>query len=99
MCCFSQLAARMTVWQVCFSKLFPDTLLLCDVCNKDWHMQCLNPPLKDIPAGNWFCPKCASNPQIMAAVVDSAPVRQGSPARVRRGAAGNATCKLAMMRG
>ncbi len=23
-----------------------------------WHKGCLDPPLKRVPKGNWFCPKC-----------------------------------------
>ena len=35
-----------------------DEFLLCDECNLGFHMFCLKPPLKEIPAGSWFCPKC-----------------------------------------
>ncbi|KAJ1484225.1 hypothetical protein T484DRAFT_1797762 [Baffinella frigidus] len=35
-------------------------MLLCDGtgCSAGWHLQCLNPPLKEIPEGDWFCPCC-----------------------------------------
>ena len=35
-----------------------DTMLLCDACNLGHHMECLNPPLTEIPPGSWFCPSC-----------------------------------------
>lgn len=41
--------------QVCHE---PGTLLLCDRCDTGWHLQCLNPPLNNVPKGEWFCPRC-----------------------------------------
>ena len=40
-----------------------DLLLLCDgpACEAAWHQQCLDPPLAEIPTGDWFCPKCATS--------------------------------------
>jgi hypothetical protein len=35
-------------------------MLLCDKCNKGFHLECLNPPLKQVPAGDWFCPDCVN---------------------------------------
>ena len=35
-----------------------DFLILCDVCNNGFHIFCLNPPLKEIPNGAWFCDNC-----------------------------------------
>jgi hypothetical protein len=32
--------------------------LLCDGCNDEYHMFCLDPPLSTVPKGKWFCPKC-----------------------------------------
>ena len=33
-------------------------MLLCDGCDKGFHMDCLNPPLLEIPHGNWYCDDC-----------------------------------------
>jgi hypothetical protein len=33
-------------------------LLLCDTCDASYHSSCLDPPLKQIPTGDWFCPHC-----------------------------------------
>ncbi|XP_070490285.1 bromodomain adjacent to zinc finger domain protein 1A isoform X2 [Chironomus tepperi] len=43
---------------VCRSKSDPEQTLLCDQCNKGWHMFCLKPKLTQIPHGDWFCPRC-----------------------------------------
>ncbi|XP_017072248.1 chromodomain-helicase-DNA-binding protein 3 [Drosophila eugracilis] len=33
-------------------------LLCCDSCPSVYHGACLRPPLKSIPKGDWFCPRC-----------------------------------------
>ncbi|XP_013396066.1 PHD finger protein 21A isoform X2 [Lingula anatina] len=33
-------------------------LLMCDTCNLVYHLQCLDPPLTEVPSGMWSCPKC-----------------------------------------
>jgi hypothetical protein len=38
-------------------------MLLCDRCNEGWHMNCLDPVVKKVPKGDWFCPRCASRPE------------------------------------
>ena len=40
-------------------------LLLCDTCSKVYHLQCLDPPLSEIPDGRWCCPKCQVITEIM----------------------------------
>ncbi|RZC46863.1 hypothetical protein C5167_039806 [Papaver somniferum] len=32
--------------------------LLCDSCCETYHLQCLDPPLKRVPDGQWFCSTC-----------------------------------------
>uniref|UniRef100_A0A1A8HNV8 Chromodomain helicase DNA binding protein 4a n=1 Tax=Nothobranchius korthausae TaxID=1143690 RepID=A0A1A8HNV8_9TELE len=34
-------------------------LLCCDSCPSSYHIHCLNPPLPEIPNGEWICPRCA----------------------------------------
>lgn len=34
-------------------------LLCCDSCPWAYHTFCLNPPLTEIPDGDWRCPRCA----------------------------------------
>uniref|UniRef100_A0A8C7KPW3 Chromodomain helicase DNA binding protein 4 n=1 Tax=Oncorhynchus kisutch TaxID=8019 RepID=A0A8C7KPW3_ONCKI len=33
-------------------------LLCCDTCTSSYHIHCLNPPLPEIPNGEWICPRC-----------------------------------------
>src|SRR4051812_8522159 len=33
-------------------------LLCCDSCNRAFHLDCLSPPLKEVPEGNWCCEHC-----------------------------------------
>ncbi|BAM42454.1 Requim, req/dpf2 [Theileria orientalis strain Shintoku] len=33
-------------------------LLLCDNCDKGYHMYCLDPPLTEVPPNNWYCAQC-----------------------------------------
>ncbi|KAK7045887.1 hypothetical protein VNI00_007318 [Paramarasmius palmivorus] len=39
-----------------------DSPLECEKCDNPYHLGCLNPPLKAIPDGEWFCPKCEKTP-------------------------------------
>jgi len=34
------------------------TVLLCDACEGKYNIARLNPPLHDIPKGDWYCPRC-----------------------------------------
>jgi chromodomain-helicase-DNA-binding protein Mi-2-like protein len=34
-------------------------LLCCDACPSAYHTFCLNPPLKNVPEGEWICPRCS----------------------------------------
>lgn len=37
-------------------------LLCCDSCISAYHTFCLNPPLSEIPDGDWRCPRCGCPP-------------------------------------
>uniref|UniRef100_A0AAR2M665 DNA helicase n=1 Tax=Pygocentrus nattereri TaxID=42514 RepID=A0AAR2M665_PYGNA len=37
-------------------------LLCCDSCPSSYHIHCLNPPLPEIPNGEWLCPRCTCPP-------------------------------------
>ncbi|XP_077576168.1 chromodomain-helicase-DNA-binding protein 4 isoform X3 [Stigmatopora nigra] len=37
-------------------------LLCCDTCPSSYHIHCLNPPLPEIPNGEWICPRCKCPP-------------------------------------
>ncbi|KAM4699582.1 tyrosine-protein kinase BAZ1B [Discoglossus pictus] len=44
--------------KVCRKKGEDDKLILCDECNKAFHLFCLRPVLLSIPDGEWLCPAC-----------------------------------------
>jgi bromodomain adjacent to zinc finger domain protein 1A len=43
---------------ICRKKSDPEQTLLCDECNKGYHMYCLKPKITTVPKGDWFCVKC-----------------------------------------
>jgi hypothetical protein len=53
-CCFC--ACR-----VCFGKHNQTKLLLCDMCDDEYHTVCLDPPLSSVPSEKWFCPSCIAS--------------------------------------
>ncbi|KAK7881660.1 hypothetical protein WMY93_030069 [Mugilogobius chulae] len=44
--------------QVCRKGDNDDCLLLCDGCDRGFHMYCLRPKMTQVPEGDWFCPTC-----------------------------------------
>jgi len=54
------------IWKICFFLpwlfLFKckqeNELLMCDCCDRPFHMSCLDPPRTYIPEGRWFCKDC-----------------------------------------
>ncbi|KAF7461311.1 hypothetical protein GHT09_015178 [Marmota monax] len=54
-------------------------LLVCLSCGKEhafkrYHMECLEPPLREVPVDEWFCPECAVPSTASAA--DAGPVSE-----------------------
>lgn len=49
------------ICEQCKSGLHGEVMLLCDRCNKGWHIFCLSPPLKQVPLGNWYCLDCLNS--------------------------------------
>ena len=47
--------------KTCFGKHSAENLLLCDGCDHEWHIYCLDPPLESIPDGHWFCKGCIAS--------------------------------------
>lgn len=35
-----------------------DELLICDCCDRAFHMSCRKPKITNIPEGRWFCNDC-----------------------------------------
>jgi hypothetical protein len=46
------------VCEVCGTNFSVEDILLCDMCDKLYHRQCLDPPLDVLPEGDWFCDEC-----------------------------------------
>lgn len=47
---------------VCSKKDNADNIILCDECDKGYHIQCLTPPLDKLPEeDNWYCPECKTD--------------------------------------
>jgi hypothetical protein len=56
-CCFC--ACR-----VCFGKHDKSKLLICDRCDDEYHIYCLDPPLQSVPKSmQWFCSACKDAPK------------------------------------
>lgn len=51
-----------TACYICRIVQDEDLTVLCDGdgCNKEVHLYCLAPPLKQIPDGKWFCDTCSA---------------------------------------
>jgi len=35
-----------------------DNMVICDGCDRYFHLRCLIPPRSIVPSGDWFCPGC-----------------------------------------
>ncbi|KAK9729089.1 hypothetical protein K7432_000531 [Basidiobolus ranarum] len=44
---------------VCESTGDEETLLICDDCDRAWHMTCCVPSVSELPKDKWLCPLCA----------------------------------------
>ncbi|XP_059643190.1 probable Histone-lysine N-methyltransferase ATXR5 [Cornus florida] len=45
----------------CGSGQQADELLLCDKCDRGYHMLCLRPIVVRVPIGSWYCPSCSDH--------------------------------------
>lgn len=53
-----QVELEFTNCEVCQRSDREEIMLLCDGCDAGYHMDCLMPPLAEIPAGSWYCDNC-----------------------------------------
>lgn len=50
--------ADFTNCEICGRNDHEESMLLCDGCDAGYHMECLDPPLIEIPEGSWYCDNC-----------------------------------------
>ena len=55
---------------VCLSALGEQSMLVCDGCDELYHMHCLNPPLEEIPDGDWYCDVCEAYDDDISSTVE-----------------------------
>ncbi|OMO98292.1 hypothetical protein COLO4_14015 [Corchorus olitorius] len=48
----------------CGSGELSEELLLCDKCDKGFHMKCVRPIVARVPIGSWLCPKCSGHMRV-----------------------------------
>lgn len=56
--CLPFLSLSSQMCEICMRGDDGLSMLLCDECNRGYHMYCLDPPLTSIPKSQWFCPPC-----------------------------------------
>ena len=61
-----------------------DDLLICDSCDKGFHMECLEPPLSKLPEGRWICPICVPPPNRRRGMMKSGSSHFLTPKRPRK---------------
>ena len=44
--------------QVCHRDVDHANILLCEACDDEYHIYCLDTPLQSVPKGDWFCGEC-----------------------------------------
>lgn len=50
-----------TFCEICGMSDREDRMLLCDRCDLGFHLECLTPPLEQVPDGYWYCNECAGD--------------------------------------
>jgi hypothetical protein len=46
------------VCEACRGGHYDEKIILCDRCDRGWHMFCVKPKMKKVPKGDWVCPAC-----------------------------------------
>ncbi len=46
------------VCEICAMDHDPNSIVLCDDCDRGFHLHCLNPPLAEVPTETYFCDQC-----------------------------------------
>ncbi|KAK3243339.1 hypothetical protein CYMTET_47009 [Cymbomonas tetramitiformis] len=56
--CSAAIPGKHHACEVCRREDGEAEMLLCDTCNRGYHIWCLQPALSQVPEGEWQCPKC-----------------------------------------
>lgn len=48
----------MQVCEICTKDHDPHKIVLCDGCDRGYHLNCLSPPLQEVPTSQFFCDTC-----------------------------------------
>lgn len=59
-CCFSSGVSTMDPCGVCGTSIYYDDDVVCDECDRGFHLACLNLPR--VPVGPFRCPTCSASP-------------------------------------
>ena len=70
------------VCEICHSGDREHELLLCDCCEKGYHLSCLDPPLPRVPEGDWVCSRCDAPVDALSGEDEDVEELAGSPLRV-----------------
>eukprot|EP00854_Cymbomonas_tetramitiformis_P034276 gene34276-biopygen23631 len=57
--CSAAVPSKHLAREVCRKADGEAEMLLCDTCNKGYHLWCLTPALSEVPEGEWLCPRCS----------------------------------------
>ncbi len=47
--------------QYCRMDVGHENTLVCDGCDREYHLGCMNPPIRVIPEGDWYCTQCRTS--------------------------------------
>jgi len=51
-----------TVCERCHTTDRSHLMILCDECDKGYHLDCLNPVMEEMPKDDWYCAECNPRP-------------------------------------
>ncbi len=47
--------------QYCRMDVGHENTLVCDGCDREYHIGCMNPPIRVVPEGDWYCTQCRTS--------------------------------------
>ena len=54
------------------------SLIMCSICDKTYHKHCLDPPLDQVPEGEWYCQECCTDPTGSGGATNASTVTPGT---------------------